>query len=326
VIVLVLAAGCVRTSHSNADRRRLDSFLQDPVAAFRAPGTELLSTEEFLGGVDHPVFGGPTSGSSEYVQTMSMVGDAGDTVEAYVQPARDAGWHLLEFNCSRQALRVEAVFVTPPDLLSATFDEATAARKASLTVTALVETHRLRVDFGSSVLGGPPAPSTTGLPRRDVHCLSGFDPADPRRLQGSRVPARTAAQLCALGLADPLRCMLRLPSSSQDAAGSVGPPACILYTADGSPNVAIQDAAQRSRASFEDRQFSPAYMDDGILLIAGPPGRNEELTGALVDTANGPIEVQMEAASLEAVVAFSQALQQAASVPQATPPPAVRRP
>jgi hypothetical protein len=198
------------------------------------------------------------------------------------------------------------------------FDDATTARKASLTVTAVVETRRLKVDFGSSVPAGLPASSTAGLPRRDVHCLSGFDPADPRRLPGSPVPARTAAQLCALGLSDPLRATLRLPPFPfPGGTGSVG--GCILYTADGSPNVTIHDAAQRSRASFEDRQLSPAYMDDGILLLAGPPGRSEQLVGALVDTADGPIEVEIDGVSVDAIVTFSQALQQAASVPQAAP-------
>jgi hypothetical protein len=324
-VALLLATGC--SSHpipSDADKQLLRRFRSDPVAAYRPPDTALLSSRAVLGGTRSAPFlpGEPEVTSSELSQTMTLGGDAGDTVESYLKPATEAGWRLVTVSCFRQTLTVQAVFTTEPDgplpgaPPGARNDRAGRVSEL-LSVIATAEDHLLEVRFFRGPLPEHPGPSSAGLPRRDMHCLKGFDPADPSR-RASAAPARTGEQLCALVLTDPLGD--ELDKAPYAGAGPRSRSAeCWLGIA--GVEIGVVDAARSSRASFEDRRLSP-YAEEGFFLVAGAAGLSDDVSGAWVDTPGGPIEVKMSQAGDEAVANIARALKKIASAPHTAPTPA----
>lgn len=296
--VLMLASGCTeRTTHSKWDRQLLERFRNDPVTSYRPPGAELQTTRALLGGTLHVLLGGPYGKASELIQTLSIAGDVGDAVASYTGPASAAGWRLVKVSCSRQALSVEAFFTTQPAGLSTTIpinepNGGSLRVGEVLTVTGSQEARSLMVQFSWGPPPEAPSPTSLDLPRRDVHCLKGFDPGDPRRQPRSVVPARSAEQLCALAAVEPLAGKLVEAPFRADAFGGF-PPKCELYTTDA--RIVLYDAAQRTQMSFADRQYSRQYADDGFFLIARAEGGpdTDKLAGAWIDTPGGPIEADI---------------------------------
>ena len=110
-VVLLVAAGCAGEEIETPDwaKRQLATFERDPIAQFRAPGTELKEQTGRPAGTKRGWLS-DDSWSTTFSASFVMNGEPGITVEAYISAANGAGWRLLEVHCQRQALFVTAVF------------------------------------------------------------------------------------------------------------------------------------------------------------------------------------------------------------------------
>lgn len=313
--LLILASAC--TTHSAAAKAALAQLRSDPIVTFSAPSAQLLSRHDTLGG------SGPKFSEPSRVDLIFSIGGAqpGDAVAAYEQEAKASGWDLVAVSCERQTLTVSAVFAR--DTRTVPVDRVVGR---VLLVSEVVELHQLRVTLTLDIV--PPAATATsaGLPRRDSGCLRGVHPADARRQPPSATSGRTAEQLCDL-LREPLRAtsadagqsnrVLDLrPWTAPSQFGSYFTPnerpSCSFSDRD--QYITILDAATIPLAAYEDHQYSLAGTDAKLFLLASDAyNRSDELYGAWIYTARGPVELQATRLPEQELQALARLVEKAAS-------------
>ncbi len=307
-VVLLVAAGCAGEEIETPDwaRRQLATFERDPIVQFRAPGTELKEQTGRPAGTRRGWLSDDswwTTLSASFV----MNGEPGTTIEAYISAANGSGWRLLEVHCQRQALLVTAVFGKDipgfpggPAVLS--------------TVVARAQERQLGLVLDANhAPPDPPSPSSAGLPRRDVHCLRGMDPADPRRQPRSATPSRTSEELCALVSPEEVRAFF--PEVTQAQPERFDDRARCRFSAGrvGGQWFDILDAATIPLAAFQDRQYSLAHADEGFFLLVAEGHISDHLWGAWIDSPRGPLELSTGPHySEETVVGLGRLIQRAA--------------
>ena len=292
---------------TEAAERELAVLEADPLVRFQAPATTLVRSDGRPAGSQKTLFG-RQQWATELWRDYSTTGTPGETVEAYLAPAAASGWKLLQVRCRREILRVTAVFAKELPVF-------TALPSVVLEVTAETEKRVLSVHASNQTPPEGDTPVSAGLPRRDLHCLRGFDPADPRRHPRSATPARTGPQLCALLSPGEVQRFAPEVAGSAPDVGLDDRPMCRFTDANGLPvGIQILDAAQTPRVRFEDRQYSLSHADRGFFLLAPETG-SDRLQGAWVDTPTGALELDAAGVTLDepTMVALGRALQRAGS-------------
>jgi hypothetical protein len=87
-------------------RQQLQAMKDDPVVAYRAPGTTLRIKKDHAGSIDSF----RTETSSSLRRVFQMKGEPGDEIAAYRQVAEAIGWTLVTDGCSRGERVTGAVF------------------------------------------------------------------------------------------------------------------------------------------------------------------------------------------------------------------------
>ena len=284
--LVVAATGCTvgRTETPEWAKRQLATLEGDPMVALRPPGTEFKTQ------------GGRPAGSKKGLKwddywsttlsvSFTMSGEPGAAVEAYLAAAPGVGWRLFEVHCQRQALEVTAVFGKEIQGFPGGSD-------VLLTVVARPQSHELGVDLDTNhAPPEPPRPSSAGLPRRDVHCLRGVDPADPRRRPRSAVPARSPEELCALVSPEEAQAFFPEVAGAQPLRIDARARCRFSEGSLGGQWFDILDAATIPLAAFEDRQYSLAGADAGFFLLVADVHISDTLWGAWIDSPRGPLEL-----------------------------------
>ena len=306
VLLLVTACTADRTDTPDWAKQQLATFERDPIVQLRAPGTELKAKTGRPAGTRRGWMS-DESWSTTLSVSFVMTGEPGAAVEAYLSAAPDAGWRLFEVHCQRQALEVTAVF--GKDIPG--FPSGSAVL---LTVVARPQQGELAIELDANH-APPDAPrsSSAGLPRRDVHCLRGVGPADPRRQSRSTAPARTPEELCALVSPEEVRAFFPEVIQAQPERFDARPRCRFSAGRVGGQWFDIIDAATIPFAAFEDRQYSFAHADEGFFLLVAEGHIGDHLWGAWIDSPRGPLELSTGPHySEEAVVGLGRLIQRAA--------------
>ncbi len=306
--VLMLATACTleRTDTPDWAKQQLATFERDPIVQFRAPGTELKAKTGRPAGTRRGWLSDEswwTTLSASFV----MTGEPGAAVEAYLAAAPDAGWRLFEVHCQRQALEVKALFEKDiPGFFG--------GPEVLLTVVARPQQGELGIGLAANhAPPGAPSPSSAGLPRRDVHCLRGVGPEDPRRQPRSTTPARTEQELCALVSPEEVRASFPEVTQAEPERFDARPRCRFSDGRVGGQWFDIIDAATIPLAAFEDRQYSLAHADEGFFLLVAEGLISDHLWGAWIDSPRGPLELSTGPHySEEAVVRLGRLVQRAA--------------
>lgn len=306
--VLLLTTACTgeRTTTPDWAKQQLATFERDPIMHFRAPGTELKARTGRPAGTRDGWLA-DESWSTTLSASFVMTGEPGAAVAAYLAAAPDAGWRLFEVHCQRQTLEVKAVFgkVIPgfpggSDVL--------------LTVVARPQQGELGLGLDSN--RSPPEvpqPSSAGLPRRDVRCLDGVDPADRNRQPRSTAAARTPEELCALVSPEEVRAFVPEVTQAEPERFDATPRCRFSDGRLGGHFFDIIDAGTIPFAAFEDRQYSLAHADEGFFLLVSEYHISDNLWGAWIDSPRGPLELSSGPhRSDEAVVGLGRLIQRAA--------------
>ena len=170
--------------------QQLEAMRNDPIAGFRAPGTDLRGQEE-QPGQSYPLDGSVIS--SRVRLSFDMRSQPGDTVEAYLQAAQTMGWTWVTDGCSRTERATGAVFsktLVGYDarlVVEAYFPDPGEGPGGLLFATLEVPEPASIADLNFDI----------GLHRNDVHCLRGLDPSHPD-LQAPKLVEMTSEELCAL--------------------------------------------------------------------------------------------------------------------------------
>lgn len=231
----------------------------DPVLRFRAPGTELRKQEAHLGRRN---WIGEGESSSSIQQTFTMSAEPGETIEAYGQAARAAGWTLVEEGCSRVNRTTTAEFRKSFAGFDATF-----SISAHLDVPNAqghyVESGR-RGLFVNLEAGLAQGLFDIGLHRNDVQCLRGIDLADPD-LQAPKAPPSSPQALCS---SVPLAAVQAIaPQVVRTVPQATGYGECWLDDGSSHPLFIVAQAGQ-PRAFYDDRLLPTTPVRDGMFLFS----------------------------------------------------------
>lgn len=180
-------------------RQQLQAMKDDPVIAYRAPGTTLRSKNDHAASID--AFRAETSSSIR--RAFEMKGEPGDAVVAYRQAAEASGWSFVIDGCSRGTRATGAVFgkvIAGVDVtlaIRAQLDRARPAEWKPDESRGLYETQKreliVTMVTGRATATSLPVPS--GFERNDVHCLRGLDLSDPD-LQPPTASRQAVRELC----------------------------------------------------------------------------------------------------------------------------------
>jgi hypothetical protein len=180
-------------------RQQLQAMKDDPVIAFRAPGTTLRSKKDHAASID--AFRAETSSSVR--RAFEMKGEPGDAVVAYRQAAEGSGWSFVIDGCSRGTRATGAVFgksIAGFDVtlaVRAQLDRARPPEWKPDESRGLYETQKrdliVTMVTGSATASSLPVP--TGFERNDVHCLRNLDLSDPD-VQPPRASRQAVRELC----------------------------------------------------------------------------------------------------------------------------------
>ena len=171
----------------------------DPVIAYRAPGTTLRSKTDHAASID--AFRAETSSSVRRV--FEMKGEPGDAVAAYREAAERSGWRFVADGCSRGTRATGAVFgksIAGLDMtlaVRAQLDRARPPEWKPDESRGLYETQKreLIVTMATGPATASALPVPAGFDRNDVHCLRNLDLSDPD-LQAPTASRLGVRQLC----------------------------------------------------------------------------------------------------------------------------------
>lgn len=264
-------------------RRELRALKKDPITKFQAPGSKLLDKKEEPASEDSLGFTKDTTFELIY----SIDGEPSATVEAYLAPAKRAGWQLIGAHCDRY-----------PPSTGLHFERHTSQFTAILTVEASVSTRSPSAGprFSVELKAIPPQDRAAqqgrgGSPRHDdVHCIDDLHPSHPS-LQQPDSARRTAEELCALLSLDEARAVVpRVATASPTKNGDQSQ--CSYLAADGA-RLFVLFPATEPRAAYEERQLPISGRDVGFMLLdSGAHG-----SAAWVDSSLGPVILAPETAS-----------------------------
>jgi len=180
-------------------RQQLQVMKDDPVVAFRAPGTTLRSKKDHAGSVD--TFGAETPSSVRRV--FEMKGEPGDVISAYREAAEASGWTFVIDGCSRGERATGAVFGKSLSgfdarlVLRGQLDRARPPEWKPDESRGLYEDQRreLIVTMDTGTASARSLPVRTGFERNDVHCLRNLDLSDPD-VQAPKASRQAVRELC----------------------------------------------------------------------------------------------------------------------------------
>lgn len=208
VLVVVIAAVGVmgvitrafpRSGTLESGRRQLQAMKDDPMVAYRAPGTTLRSKKDHAGSID--TFGAETPSSVRRV--FEMKGEPGDVIAAYRQAAQASGWRFVIDGCSRGERATGAVFGKSLSGFDATLvlrgqlDRARPPEWKPDESRGLYEDQRreLIVTLDTGTASARDLPVRAGFERNDIHCLRNLDLSDPD-LQPPKASRQAVRELC----------------------------------------------------------------------------------------------------------------------------------
>lgn len=204
VIAVVAVMGVVSRAFPysgtlESGRQQLQAMKDDPVIAYRAPGTRLRSKEDHAASID--AFRAETSSSVRRV--FEMKGEPGDSVAAYRVAAEGSGWRFVIDGCSRGTRATGAAFgksIAGFDVtlaVRAQLDRARPSEWKPDESRGLYETQKreliVTMVTGPATASSLPVPA--GFERNNIHCLRNLDLSDPD-LQPPTASRQAVRELC----------------------------------------------------------------------------------------------------------------------------------
>lgn len=226
------------------------------------------------------VMGEPSTGDSGVSQGFALDGDPGRAVEAYLAPARAAGWRPRFVACSpvgrsmRAVLTKDVAGFTATLIVTGSDPLPPAARSLAVLLTDGTQSE------------GPSPGETPG----DLHCVRPVAADDPGLRPFAAVPARTAAGLCAILPLGLLQNRLIGVSRAEPEADK-SQPAC-RYLSGQRTALLLRDVSTVAPAVYQDRRLpTPAPAGDRIVFVRDELGPAR--VGAWLASARGPLLLEM---------------------------------
>jgi hypothetical protein len=294
-VVVVVGRALPFAGTLESGRQQLKAMKEDPMIAFRAPGTTLRSEKDHAASID--TFGAETASSVR--QVFAMKGEPGDVVAAYRQAAEGSGWTVVADGCSRADRATGAVFGKSV----AGFDAALVVRaqldrarppewKADESRGLYEEQQReLLVTMEAGTARGSQLPVRVGLEHNDVQCLRNLDFSDPD-LQHPKASRQAVRDLCSrFPLAAAHAIAPELQRAELDGYGE-------CWVTDSAGRLLIVVQAAGPRAHYLDSRV-PAREATSDIFLFSVDGRSESPDNpksVFVGTPGGPYVVGLSGA------------------------------
>lgn len=287
IVILAFLGGACQGEPTAAGEAELEALKSDPIADFEPPNATLTSEEEEPAR-EPDAFG--VVFDTEIRRTYEIDASPGEAVTSFKGPAEEAGWTLVEVECSRFDRRTHL-----------TFTKQIADFSAVLDVTAIHVDPAASVRVEEVLSPGPPpldpVVDRPGVPRRDPFCIDDLDPSDPD-LQPPGDRRRSGKELCDLL---PLRKARSIVPSIRKAELTDNSPVvgCAYLNSSGLRQVLLEDASRNPRVWYEQYQYSALGATDSMFLL--DDHGQDRAGGVWIDTPGAPVELRgiLEYASID---------------------------
>ncbi len=289
--VLAVLGRMLPSGTGDAGRLQLEAMQDDPVVAYRAPGTSLRSKSDHAASID--AFRAETPSSLRRV--FEMKGEPGDAVAAYRDAAEGSGWTFLIDGCSRGTRATGAVFgksIAGFDMtlaVRAQLDRARPPEWKPDESRGLYEKQRreliVTMDPGPAEASNLPVPA--GFERNDVHCLRNLDLSDPD-VQPPKASRQAVRELCSRF---PLAAAKLILPEVHHAELEPAYEECWVSDSVGFPIVIVHAAGPR--ALYWDSRVAAKQATNEIFLfsVAGRTDDPERVESWYIGTPGGPYVV-----------------------------------